>query len=215
MDRGVVALVCAVPAEERMLRRFAGADVRIVVTGMGAGAAERRAGEAIHHGATAAISVGFCGALDLSLERGDVVVPEDVRDHATGDTWICDAVLGRGAGDRHGTLVTTHAVVSDPDARARLDALAVDMESAGIARACARAGIPFAVIRAVTDRADERLPDLTGVVDAAGSVRPTKALVHLATRPSDLPAWVRLARGARAARKGLVPAIAAALAEAA
>ena len=74
-----------------MLRRFAGARVRIIVTGMGAGAAERLAGDAIEAGATAVISVGFCGALDTTLERGDVVVPEEVRDGATGEAWPCDA----------------------------------------------------------------------------------------------------------------------------
>jgi len=215
MGGGVVALVCAVSAEERMLRRFSGPGVRIIVTGMGAGAAEQMAGEAIEAGVTAAISVGFCGALDRSLARGDVVVPEEVRDGATGEAWPCDAALARGAGRMHGTLVTAHQVVSDPAARERLRGIAVDMESAGTARACMQAGIPFAVIRAVTDRADDRLPDMAGVVDDAGGVHPLAALRRIATRPSDIPAWVRLGQGARAARRGLVPAVAAVLADAA
>jgi len=215
MGRGVVALVCAVPAEERMLRRFAGAGVRIIVTGMGAGAAERLAGEAIEAGATAVLSVGFCGALDDHLERGDVVVPEQVRDGATGEAWSCDATLAQGAGRMRGTLVTSREVVSDPAARRRLAGVAVDMESAGTARACMRAGVPFAAIRAVTDRADDRLPDMAGVVDDAGGVHPLTALRRVARRPSDIAAWVRLARGAHAARRGLVPAVAAVLADAA
>ncbi len=215
MGGGVVALVCAVSAEERMLRRFSGPGVRIIVTGMGAGAAEQMAGEAIEAGVTAAISVGFCGALDRSLARGDVVVPEEVRDGATGEAWPCDAALARGAGRMRGTLVTAHQVVSDPAARERLDGIAVDMESAGTARACMQAGIPFAVIRAVTDRADDRLPDMAGVVDDAGGVHPFTALRRVARRPSDIAAWVRLARGAHAARRGLVPAVAAVLADAA
>lgn len=214
MGRGVVALVCAVPAEERMLRRFAGARVRIIVTGMGAGAAERLAGDAIEAGATAVISVGFCGALDPALERGDVVVPEEVRDGATGEAWPCDAALARGAGPMHGVLVTSHEVVSDPAVRGRLGGIAVDMESAGTARACVRAGIPFAAIRAVTDRADDRLPDMAGVVDDDGGVHPLAAIRRVVRRPSDIPAWVRLARGAHAARRGLVPAVAAVLADA-
>ena len=215
MGRGVLALVCAVPAEERMLRRFAGPGVRVIVTGMGAGPAEQRAAEAIADGVTAAISVGFCGALDPSLERGDVVVPASVRDAATGDAWDCDAGLACGAGARHGTLVTSHRVVSAPAERRRLDGLAVDMESAGTARACAQAGIPFAAIRAVTDRADDVLPDIEGVVDERGNVHPVRVLGRLVRRPSDIAAWARLARGARAARRGLVPAIAAAIGEAA
>lgn len=211
MGRGVVALMCAVPAEERMLRRFAGPGVRVIVTGMGAGPAEQRAREAIADGVTAAISVGFCGALDPSLERGDVVVPESVRDAITGDAWECDADLARGAGARRGTLVTSDRVVSAPHERRGLGGLAVDMESAGTARACARAGIPFAAIRAITDRADDRLPDIRGVVDERGDVHPMRVVGRLIARPSDIAAWARLARGARAARRGLVPAVEAAL----
>ncbi len=212
MRHGVVALLCAVPAEERLLRRFAGPDVRIVVTGMGPGPAERSARHAIADGASFAISVGFCGALDPALERGDVVIPVSVRDWATGDAWPCDAALARGAGTPRGTLVTTDHVVSGPGERTRLVGLAVDMESAGAARACAQAGVPFAAIRAVTDRMDDVLPDLDGVVDGSGNVHPLRVLRRLATRPSDIAAWARLARGARAARQSLVPAVAAALA---
>jgi hypothetical protein len=46
-------------------------------------------------------------------------------------------------------------------------------------------------------------------------VHPMTALRRLATHPADIPAWTRLARGARAARRGLVPAVAAVLGDAA
>ena len=215
MSRGVVALLCAVPAEERMLRRLAGPQVRIVVMGMGPATAEHHAAAAIGDGACAAISVGFCGALDPSLSVGDVVVPERVRDALTGEEWECDAARASGAGRRGGTLVTTDHVVSDPVARAELMCLAVDMESAGAARACARAGVPFAAIRAVTDRTGDRLPDLAGVVDDAGDIHAMRIAGRLIIHPGQIPAWVRLARGASAARRGLVPAVTRALADAA
>ncbi|MGB1803201.1 MAG: hypothetical protein ACPHQB_03610, partial [Miltoncostaeaceae bacterium] len=96
MRRAVVALMCAVPAEERMLRRFAGPGVRVIATGMGAVPAELRARQAIEEGATALIAVGFCGALDPALPRGGVVIPAVVRDARTGETWPCDPVLARG-----------------------------------------------------------------------------------------------------------------------
>jgi nucleoside phosphorylase len=206
-----VALMCAVPTEERMLRRFAGPGVRVIATGMGTGPAERTTTEAIAQGVTAAISVGFCGALDPSLERGDVVVPEAVHDAATGDTWECDASLTSGAGPRRGVLVTAPGVVGDPAARSALAGLAVDMESAGTARACARAGIPFAAIRAVTDRAGDVLPHLDGVVDERGVAHPMRVLAQVARHPSQLGAWMALGRGARAAGRGLTPAVAGAL----
>ena len=215
MNAGVVALVCAVPAEERMLRRFAGPRVRVIVSGMGADPAEAAARQAIAGGATAAISVGFCGALDTSLRRGDLVVPAQVRDAATGDAFACDAGLAARAGAARGTLVTTPQMVATPAERARLDGLAVDMESAGTARACASAGVPFAVIRAVTDCAGDALPDMRGVIDAHGALHPWRALRRIAARPSDIRRWTALVRGARAARRNLVPAVAAALGDAA
>jgi uridine phosphorylase len=211
MDGRVVALVCAVRAEERMLRRLAGPGVRVIVSGMGSGPAEQAARDAIAAGATAAISVGFCGALDPALQRGDLVVPARVRDAATGDDFACDPALAAGAGAAHGVLVTSPAVAGTPADRRRLPGTAVDMESAGTARACARAGIPFAAIRAVTDRAEDRLPDITGVVDSHGAVHPWRALRRLVAHPSEVGGWVSLALGARAARRSLVPAVAAAL----
>lgn len=198
-----------------MLRDLRGPDVRVVVTGMGAASAERHAAEAIADGATAAISTGFCGALDPGLALGDVVVPAQVMDAATGETFPCDRALAIGAGTPAGTLVTTARVVTDPAARAALDGVAVDMESAGIARACARAGVPFAAIRAVTDRAGDVLPHMDGVLDDHGHVHGLAMARRLAAHPREITAWARLARGAGAARRGLVPAMSAALAGAA
>ena len=111
--------------------------------------------------------------------------------------------------------MTTDHVVADLALRAALMGLAVDMESAGAARACARAGVPFAVIRAVTDRTGDRMPDLAGVVDDAGNVHAMRLAGRLITHPGAIPLWVRLARGASAARRGLVPAVTRALADAA
>lgn len=212
MADGVLALLCAVAAEERILRHLAGPGVRVIVTGMGSGPAEHHAARAIAAGATAMIAVGFCGALDPTLARGDVVIPERVIDAATGDQFICDSGLTRGAGVSSGTLTTTPNVVSHPAARAELVGIAVDMESAGVARACARAGIPFAAIRAVTDRADDILPNLNGLIAPSGDIHRLRIVRRVVTRPSEIAVWTRLARGARVARRGLVPAVAAALA---
>jgi hypothetical protein len=67
----------------------------------------------------------------------------------------------------------------------------------------------------VTDRVGDVLPDLGSVVDERGDVHALRVLGRIARNPSDVAAWMGLARGARAARRGLVPAVAAALADAA
>ena len=198
-----------------MLRGLVGPDVRVVVTGMGAAPAERHAAAAIADGAVAAIAAGFCGALDPTLGLGDVIVPQRVVDAVTGEAFACDASLTAGAGRPHGTLVTAARVVGNPAARASLDGVAVDMESAGVARACARAGVPFAAVRAVTDRAGDVLPDFAGVVDDTGRVHRMAMARRLVMHPAEIAAWTRLARGASAARRGLVPAVTAMLADSA
>ena len=198
-----------------MLRGLEGPDVRVVVTGMGTAAAEHHTALAIAHGAVAAISTGFCGALDSALQLGDVVVPERVVDAVTGEAFACAPGLTIGAGTRGGTLITTPRIAGDPSARAALTGTVVDMESAGIARACARAGVPFAAVRAVTDRVGDVLPDFTGLVDDDGRVHGMAMARRLLAHPAQITAWARLARGANAARRGLVPAVTAMLADAA
>jgi nucleoside phosphorylase len=60
-----------------------------------------------------------------------------------------------------GRIADSQTMVATPEARARLAALtgaiAVDMESAAIARVARERGIPFAAIRVVTDGPDDTL----------------------------------------------------------
>jgi hypothetical protein len=67
----------------------------------------------------------------------------------------------------------------------KFTAAAVDMESAAIARVCAEHGIPFAAIRAISDTADEVLPEaIAKFFDADGGLRPGKVISELIKKPS-------------------------------
>jgi hypothetical protein len=88
--------------------------------------------------------------------------------------------------------------------RLRSSAIAADMESAALAALARKAGVPFLVIRAVSDRADARVPHwLTGCLGETGRLAVGKTLGLILTRPSDWGAIFGLALGFRAARATL------------
>ena len=78
---------------------------------------------------------------------------------------------------------------------------AVDLESA----AAARAGIPFAALRAICDPAARDLPHAALVaLDARGRIGALHVLAAVLARPAELPALLRLAGDAARARRALL-----------
>ena len=69
-------------------------------------------------------------------------------------------------------MVSAERLARTPADRARLDGLAVDLESAALARVAGAAGIPFLALRAVTDERRHRMPDFDRIMDAAGRLTP-------------------------------------------
>jgi adenosylhomocysteine nucleosidase len=203
--------VCALAAERRALRSLAGPGVEVWASGMGAaaaaGAAERLLGREAPP--RALVAVGFCGALDPGLRAGDLVAAERVVDERGGEPLHADPALLAAAPGRRGTIVSAVRLARAPGERARLralggpNAIAVDLESAALARAAAAAGVPFLALRAVTDAVGDRLPDLEALVDASGRPRPAALARHLLRRPADLAAMARLGIGARRAGRAL------------
>jgi adenosylhomocysteine nucleosidase len=87
-------------------------------------------------------------------------------------------------------------------------AIAVDMESAAVARAALDAKVPFAAIRAVTDPAQMKIPPtVIESIDEFGRFRPLHLLQSLVRHPGDLLLLVRLGRNFHAARRTLAGVI--------
>ena len=142
-----LGIFCALPRELGNLYRNPPPGCTILAGGMGATAAERAARTLTD--ATALISSGYAGGLAAPAGRGVIVVDTD--------SPIFDA---RPPAIR-GRIADSQTMVATPEARARLaaatGAIAVDMESAAIARVARERGIPFAAIRVVTDGPDDTL----------------------------------------------------------
>jgi 4-hydroxy-3-methylbut-2-en-1-yl diphosphate reductase len=195
-------LVLAPLSIEARAIRSALPGVEVLQTGMGperASRAARRiqthAGGSVSRDHRAVAVAGFCGALDPTLQPGDVVVASEVRgaDGATScpSAGILVAALGRlGIAARLGPVVSVDHVVSGRDRerlRAESQAIAVDMESAWLA---ASAGDrPLAVLRVVVDTPGR---DLKGnpLATARGGLRAYRVLAKASRALAD---WARAA----------------------
>lgn len=181
--------------------------VELHVSGMGADRAAELGEHLTRRPLRAMIATGFCGAISPSLRAGEIVVAERVLHENTGDAFAADEVMLAAASGRRGTLVSANGVARTPADRAALTGLAVDLESAALARAATTAGVPFIAIRAVSDRFDDRLPDLVPLVDRFGRPDGRRLALFVLRHPREIPRLIRLARNARRAGRALPDAL--------
>ncbi len=198
--------------EARAVRRGLAAGAQVVPTGIGPRHSRAAISERLP-GAAVAVS-GFCGALDPTLEQGELVVATEVRIPlgvipcpAAG--VLAGALRRRRLRVRLGPVVSANGLVRGA-ARERLrgdGALAVDMESAWLAAAAS--GRPLAVVRAVVDTPRRELARPLALVNGAG--RAYWALRQAAPVLSEWAAAVRSRRillaGPRASCAGVERAI--------
>lgn len=140
------------------------------------------------------ISLGSAGALDGSLEPGDILIAQSALEHDTGTIkpygliWQGEAeersstkdasparrrliTLAKEAASRlsernggfqvaEGALVSGDQFIASEEKKEwlakRFGARAVDMAGAAVARACQAHGVPFILIRLITDGADDQ-----------------------------------------------------------
>jgi len=194
------------------------AEVWVIQTGMGL----ERASAAAQAVAAASefdlfLSTGCAGALVPSLVPGDVTIATTVVGDSPTNRCDTDAPtrshLQRCA-DRAGlrtilapVLCSAHVLSSAAakrEAAITTGAVAVEMEGTAIAHGAARAGVPFASVRAILDRSDTELDGSTPFLDpASGAVRPLALAGYLAAHPGALPGLLALQRMMAAARASL------------
>lgn len=160
------------------------------------------------------VSFGLCGALAPDLRAGDLIIGDAVvyqgQRIACDPAWADRLALAL-PGARRGLIAGSQAIVATADQKRALHtatgALATDMESHSAAAAAARAGLPLAVVRAVSDDAGG---DLCRAAQAgfspSGAPRIAAVLAALARRPWELPALIRTAVEAEAGFRALAVA---------
>ncbi|MDV6375236.1 5'-methylthioadenosine/adenosylhomocysteine nucleosidase [Deinococcus arenicola] len=134
-------------------------------------------------GATRVIFTGVAGGVHPTLQVGDIVISTDCVQHDVDVTalgyelgtvpgeapaWAADetlrAVAVQAARDvsgiqvMEGRIASGDQFIASPEGVRRLqtlfDAACAEMEGAAVAQVCAKAGVPFVIIRSVSDTAD-------------------------------------------------------------
>ena len=165
---------------------------------------------ALGDGASGVLSFGLCGGLDPALAPGDLVVGTKVGAFAVDADWLARltrALPGAALGDVAGSDAITGSVSAKAALRTATGAIAADMESHRAAELASAAGVPFAILRAVSDGAGESLPICAQMgFRSDGSVDVGAVIRGLIARPSEFPALMRTARNAGKAMTALTNA---------
>jgi adenosylhomocysteine nucleosidase len=169
------------------------------------------------------IAIGVAGALSRGLATATLVVASRVTDESgksvAGDELRTTGVA-RATGGRLGVVLSSTALVDRAADKQRLadrigagEAPAVvDLESATYVAGAVAAGIPWLVLRAVSDTADESLPELLNRSrDGGGAIRRGQVLLGLLRQPRALPFLLTLRGRVGRCAEVLAGAVAAAL----
>jgi adenosylhomocysteine nucleosidase len=209
--------------------RLGGQDCVLVQSGMGRQRAEQALREVLaRYKPAAVLSLGFCGALAANLRVGDLVVCSPVGGLLTLPSgphvvpspvgWLhCDGVLvqqalavpmppalGQLVG---GGCLTVPSAVGPRGVKQWLSesfpSVAVDMESFWIGHLAQEAGVPWLVVRSVSDTLAESLPSFEGLVDDFGRARLSTLSRYLLHHPQRVAQLARLGLQAHRAEKSL------------
>src|SRR5438067_2384000 len=159
------------------------------------------------------VSFGVAGGLAPDLRPGHVILSAEVigdeQRWRAGDAFQREVGdLARRIGAVQGPVLGSRDILASEDDKARAwretGALAVDLESAIVARAAEAAGIPFLVLRAIADPARRELPP-AALIPLAEDGTPSFSLVlaEVLRRPHQIAALFGLARETRQALTAL------------
>jgi hypothetical protein len=123
-----------------------------------------------------------------------VLYPEIVVDKDSGTEYHAHALPGV---QLRGRLVTHDDFDMQPDETAALvdkGFIAVDMETAAIARVCEARGVPWTAVRAISDLVGVTPGDVIDLANPDGSPNIGASMRYLVTKPWRIPRLVKLAR---------------------
>lgn len=220
--RADIGLVCALPLElSEFLGRckkvktysggrftfrggfFHGIRVAIVESGPGCERAKRATAALLDaHSPDWIVSTGFCGALNQTLQIGQIVVANEVV-NSTRDSLKIDVGMTSdpSRGLQVGRTLTVDRMVRTTTEKRNLaemtSAIAVDMETFAIASLCHERKTRFMSVRAVSDDMTADLPaEVLSLVGETGSVRVGAVIGALWKRPGSYKDLWRLRENA-------------------
>ncbi len=164
-----ILVVAALRYELEKLQRARNPLLALLETGEGVANAERHLDAWLdQQAARAVLSIGFAGALSSSLRIGDLVIANGVRDSKPQPSPNLLAAARQVQVDApvlFGAALTSPEILWQASSKHELavslganEIAFVDMESTAIAKVCASRGVPFLIIRSISDLLDEDLP---------------------------------------------------------
>lgn len=210
----ITGVLVALPEELRTLSKlkikqgdcFSVSDnILVVLSGSGPDNASKATQLLLNRGVKRLISWGCAGALAPHLKPGDLMVPaivlaNDNTQLTTDTSWskLISNSLQPSINRYDGMLAESETVISKAREKTELfkqtKAVAVDMESAAVARGAQQANIPFIAIRSIIDPANLDLPNaINHAMTDKGIVSIPKLLIYLCTHPGELPGLINTA----------------------
>lgn len=220
MSTAPVGLIVALPEESQALRSvmrrvkpwsfpdypawrgvLGGREVVLTQSGMGHGHAAACARQLLRLERPALlIAAGFAGGLTEDFAPGEAIVASEVilLEGTAYRRWPSRLKLEH-ASHRRAVLASPDRIMrfaSDKQELARLTgAQACDMESGTVVREAEEAGVPWLVVRSLTDGVAEDLPmDFQPFTDARGVPHKPRIVLHALVRPRTLWGLMRLGR---------------------
>lgn len=196
-----ILVVAALSLELKALNRASHPGLALLETGEGVSNAQRNLDAWLDHRTPRALlSIGLAGALSPALQAGDLVIVREVRDSDVSPDDELLAAAKRvqiGVPMHFGTAVTSSEILWQAESKRALasslgpsEIAFVDMESTAVASVCARRGVPFLIVRAISDLLDEDLPlDFNKYRNPDGRVDQGKVVIAALLRPH---AWAGL-----------------------
>lgn len=185
----------------------------MAVAGGGNGAQlERRLLEVARIGASGIVSFGVAGALDPNLNAGDICLGSGAvtqnASFSADERWLRELRARVPDAKTVRTFATNVPVTSAREKAACFAARGcqiADMESHIAGRVAEKLGLPFAIVRVISDAAHCDLPPAALVgMRADGKTDAPAVLASLARHPRQLPSLIQLAAATAKARSGLL-----------
>jgi adenosylhomocysteine nucleosidase len=198
-------------AEEYFAARIGGAEVNVVLTGVGAKSAWLRTTKRVWDGdVDICVSSGLAGGLRPEYRPGDILAAKEVQAISGKRIVASDAKLVQLAEDHGaravGSFYSADRVIGSASEKRELGRVAdaVEMESGEVLYETGVLGAQVVAIRGISDVVDEDLPlDFNRVMTPAGDVSIPKVLGEVVRHPLSAPALVRFGKQSRMAGERL------------
>lgn len=209
----MIGILCGLHSEAKIADKIPG--VLVGCSGARQEKARALADYLIEQGVKRLVSFGICGALSPDLAPGDLLLGATVMSKR--GAWEADPLFNQQAVTHLNCyslapIWGSEKVITNPAEKASIyrqtGCLAADMESQIVARAAAKARIPFNVIRAVADTSTTKFPPaaLLPLLED-GKVDFKAVFSSIVNQPKQLPDLITLGHHSAAAHRALKTAV--------